>query len=259
MLTPFLQASLIIFVLVTLLWIISVIIKNVSIIDLFWGLGFVTVNLIYFLETGDISVRKILLLVLVSIWGLRLSIYLAWRNIGKGEDFRYRQFRQKYGPQRYWWFSYFQVFLLQGILIMIVSLPLLGANTGTQHENLTWIDYLGIAVWLIGFIFEAGGDYQLARFKSNPQNKGKVLSTGFWKYTRHPNYFGDSAVWWSFAIFSIASGNYWQIVGSVLMTFLIIKVSGVLLLEKSLDDKKPQYREYIQKTSPFLPWFPKKK
>ena len=259
MLTPFLQASLIIFVLVTLLWIISVIIKNVSIIDLFWGLGFVTVNLIYFLETGDISVRKILLLVLVSIWGLRLSIYLAWRNIGKGEDFRYRQFRQKYGPQRYWWFSYFQVFLLQGILIMIVSLPLLGANTGTQHENLTWIDYLGIAVWLIGFMFEAGGDYQLARFKSNPQNKGKVLSTGFWKYTRHPNYFGDSAVWWSFAIFSIASGNYWQIVGSVLMTFLIIKVSGVLLLEKSLDDKKPQYREYIQKTSPFLPWFPKKK
>ena len=258
MLTTFLQASLIIFVLVTLLWIISVIVKNVSIVDLFWGLGFVIVNFIYFLDAGDMSVRKILLLVLVSIWGLRLSIYLAWRNIGKGEDFRYRQFRQKYGQHRYWWFSYFQVFLLQGILMMIVSLTLLGANTGTQPEKLIWADYLGIAVWFTGFMFEAGGDFQLARFKNNPQNKGKVLSTGFWKYTRHPNYFGDSCVWWSFAIFSLASGNYWQIVGSVLMTFLIIKVSGVSLLEKSLDDKKPQYREYIRKTSPFLPWFPKK-
>ncbi len=258
MLTIFLQASLIIFVLVTLLWIISVIIKNVSIVDLFWGVGFVIVNFVYFFGTGDVSVRKILLLALVSIWGLRLSIYLAWRNIGKGEDFRYRQFRQNYGPKRYWWFSYFQVFLLQGILMMIVSLTLLGANTGTQPEKLIWADYLGIAVWLTGFMFEAGGDFQLARFKNNPKNKGKVLSTGFWKYTRHPNYFGDSCVWWSFAIFSIASGNYWQIVGSVLMTFLIIKVSGVSLLERSLNDQKPQYREYIQKTSAFLPWFPKK-
>ena len=257
MLHPVLQASLIIFILVTLLWIISFIIKDVSIIDLFWGLGFVVVNFVYLLESGDLNERKILLLVLVSIWGLRLSIYLSWRNLGKGEDFRYLEFRRKYGPHRYWWFSYFQVFLLQGVLIMLVSLPLLGANTGEQPENLTWIDYLGIVVWLIGFMFEAGGDFQLARFKSNPQNKGKVLDRGFWKYTRHPNYFGDSAVWWSFAIFSIAAGNYWHIVGSVLMTLLIIKVSGVSLLEKSLDDKKPQYREYIRKTSPFFPWFPK--
>jgi len=122
---------------------------------------------------------------------------------------------------------------------------------------LQWLDYAGILVWIIGFTFEAGGDIQLARFKSNPQNKGKVLNTGFWKYTRHPNYFGDSAVWWSYALFSIAAGSYWLSLGSVLMTLLIIKVSGVALLEKSLTSTKPQYSEYIRKTNAFIPWFPK--
>jgi steroid 5-alpha reductase family enzyme len=111
---------------------------------------------------------------------------------------------------------------------------------------------------MIGFTFEAGGDFQLSRFKQNSKNKGKVLNTGFWKYTRHPNYFGDSAVWWAYALFSIAAGSYWQIIGSIMMTLLIIKVSGVALLEKTLNNTKPQYREYIQKTSSFLPWFSKK-
>jgi steroid 5-alpha reductase family enzyme len=254
----FLQASLLILILVSFLWVLSVIIKNVSIVDLFWGLGFVIVNAFYFFISGDLHARKILLLVLVTIWGLRLFIYLAWRNIGKGEDFRYQEFRRKYGPERYWWISYFQVFLLQGVLMMLVSLPLLGVNTGSQTGHLNWLDYMGILVWVIGFAFEAGGDFQLSRFKQNPKNKGKVLNSGFWKYTRHPNYFGDSAVWWSFAIFSIAAGSYWQIAGTLLMTLLIIKVSGVALLEKSLNDTKPQYREYIEKTSSFFPWFPKK-
>ncbi len=258
MLTLFLQALLIVLILVTLLWGLSVIIKNVSIIDLFWGMGFVIVNAFYFYQSGDFFARKILLLVLVSLWGLRLSIYLSWRNIGKGEDFRYQEFRRNFGPKRYWWFSYFQVFLLQGSLIMFVSLPLLGVNSQTLSNDLIWLDYLGLIVFLIGFVFEAGGDYQLARFKQNPANKGKVLNTGFWKYTRHPNYFGDSAVWWSFGIFSIAAGTYWPLIGSLVMTLLILKVSGVTLLEKSLNDTKAQYREYIQKTSSFLPWFPKK-
>ncbi len=197
-------------------------------------------------------------MVLVTIWGLRLFLYLSWRNIGKGEDFRYQEFRRNFGAERYWWFSYFQTFLLQGALIMIVSLPLLGVNSQTNSDSLNWLDYLGILVFIIGFVFEAGGDFQLARFKKNPDNKGKVLSTGFWKYTRHPNYFGDSAVWWSFGIFSIAAGSYWPAIGSVFMTLLIIKVSGVAILEKSLNNTKPQYRDYIQKTSSFFPWFPKK-
>ncbi len=258
MLTLFLQSSLIILILITLLWILSVIIKNVSIVDLFWGLGYVVVNSYYFFMSGEMNARKILIFTLVSIWGFRLFIYLAFRNIGKGEDFRYQTFRKNYGPERYWWFSFFQTFLLQGVLIMLVSLPLLGANMGSYSGSLNGFDYLGILVWIIGFVFEAGGDFQLSRFKKNPANKGKVLNTGFWKYTRHPNYFGDSAVWWSFALFSIAAGSYWQIIGSILMTLLIIKVSGVALLEKTLNSNKPQYNEYIQKTSSFFTWFPKK-
>ncbi len=258
MIALFLQALFIVIILVSLIWGLSVIIKNVSIIDLFWGMGFVIVNTVYFYNSGDFFNRKILLLGLVTIWGVRLFIYLLWRNIGKGEDYRYQEFRKKYGAERYWWFSYFQVFLLQGTLIMLVSLPLLGVNSQTKSNDLNCLDYLGIVVFVIGFIFEAGGDFQLARFKKNPTNKGKVLNTGFWKYTRHPNYFGDSAVWWSFGIFSLAAGSYWTVIGSVIMTLLIIKVSGVALLEKNLNASKPQYRDYIQKTNSFFPWIPKK-
>jgi steroid 5-alpha reductase family enzyme len=256
--TLFLEASLIIFILVTLLWIWSVFIKNVSIVDIFWGFGFVVVNTFYAFTSGELTPKKILLLVLVSFWGLRLTIYLANRNLGKGEDFRYQEFRRDYGTKRYWWFSYFQTFLLQGGLIMIISLPLLGVHSGSSSGDFSLLDYFGIIVWIIGFSFEAGGDYQLARFKRGSNNKGKVLNTGFWKYTRHPNYFGDAAVWWAYAIFSIASGSYWQIIGSVIMTLLIIKISGVALLEKTLINTKPQYKEYIQNTNSFFPWFPKK-
>jgi steroid 5-alpha reductase family enzyme len=256
--TLFLQASLIIWVLVTLLWIWSIFIKNVSIVDIFWGFGFVVVNAFYVFMSGELNPRKILVLALVSLWGLRLALFLAFRNIGKGEDFRYREFRRNYGAERYWWFSFFQVFLLQGALIMIVSLPLLGVSSSARSGDLNVLDYLGIFIWLTGFAFEAGGDYQLSRFKADASNKGKVLDTGFWKYTRHPNYFGDAAVWWAYALFSLAAGSYWQVLGSVVMTFLIIKVSGVAMLERTLNTSKPQYREYVQRTSAFFPWFPKK-
>ena len=258
MLTIFLQGFLLLMSLLTILWIVSVLIKDASIVDIFWGITFIVTNTYYFFATSDFFTRKIILLVLVSLWGLRLSIFLAYRNIGNGEDYRYQEFRKKYGPERYWWFSFFQVYLLQGIFSILVSITLLGSHFNTQTNDLNLFDYLGILVWLIGFIFEAGGDYQMTKFKKNPENKGKVLNTGFWKYTRHPNYFGDSAVWWSYAIFSIAAGSYWTIVGSFIMTFLLLKVSGVALLEKSLKDGKPEYNDYIQKTNSFLPWFPKK-
>jgi steroid 5-alpha reductase family enzyme len=258
MTTLFFQASLIILILVTLLWIWSVFIKNVSIVDIFWGVGFVVVNTFYVFMSGELNARKIVILTLVCIWGFRLAIYLAIRNIGKGEDFRYQEFRQNYGPKRYWWFSYFQTFLLQGVLIMIISLPLLGINYNNSNGNLQILDYLGIIIWIIGFTFETVGDFQLSNFKRDSKNKGKILHTGLWKYTRHPNYFGDSAVWWAYGIFSIAAGSYWQAIGAVIMTLLILKISGVSLLEKTLKDTKPQYKEYIQKTSSFIPWFPKK-
>lgn len=242
----------------TILWVISVFIKNVSIVDLFWGFGFVVVSAFYFINTEGIFTRKIVLMSLVTIWGLRLSFYLTWRNVGKGEDFRYRQFRKDYGENRYWWISFFQVFLLQGTLMWLISAPLLGAQYNGQNNQLNIFDYAGIAFWLTGFMFEAGGDHQLAVFKADPANKGKVLNSGFWRYTRHPNYFGDSAAWWGYGLICLAAGSYIPVLGSVLMTALIIKISGVAMLERSLKEQKPQYREYIEKTSAFLPWFPKK-
>jgi len=242
----------------TLLWVVSVIVKNVSIVDLFWGLGFILTGVFYFLKTGGNEPRKIILMILVAVWALRLSVYLAWRNIGKGEDFRYKQFREKYGANRYWWISFFQTFLLQGILMWLISAPLLGAQIQGQNTSLGVFDYAGIVLWIIGFCFESIGDLQLARFKNDPVNKGKVLNKGLWHYTRHPNYFGDSAVWWGYGFLCLAAGSYLPVLGSVLMTALIIKVSGVALLEKSLKELKPEYKEYMEKTSAFLPWFPKK-
>lgn len=253
----YLWAFPVIMIMMTLVWIASVILKNASIVDPFWGLGFILAGWYYFAVTSDNNIRDYILAILVTIWGMRLSIYLFWRNYGKGEDYRYREFRQKYGPKRYWWVSFFQVYLLQGFLMWLVSAPLLGAMYYGE-SGLNALDYSAIAVWIIGFTFEAGGDYQLARFKQKPENKGKVLQSGFWKYTRHPNYFGDSAVWWGYGLFAIAAGSYITPLGSVLMTLLIIKVSGVSLLEKSLKDKKPEYQEYVRKTSAFIPWFPKK-
>jgi steroid 5-alpha reductase family enzyme len=254
----YIEAFLVIMILMTTLWFISIYIKNVSIVDLFWGFGFVLTAGFYFLKTGGFEPRKIILMTLVTIWGIRLSAYLAWRNLGKGEDFRYKQFRKHYGEKRYWWISFFQTFLLQGVLMWLISAPLLGAQFYSEKNTLGILDLLAITFWIIGFTFEAGGDFQLALFKADPLNKGKVLDKGLWRYTRHPNYFGDSSIWWGFGFFCMASGSYLPVLGSLLMTALIIKVSGVAMLEKSLTEQKPQYKEYIRKTSTFIPWFPKK-
>jgi steroid 5-alpha reductase family enzyme len=254
----YIQAFLVIMAIMTLLWILSIIIRNVSIVDIFWGTGFVITCGYYFLNSHGNESRKIILMILVTVWGIRLSLYLAWRNLGKGEDFRYREFRRKYGENRYWWISFFQTFLLQGVLMWLISAPLLGAQFCGPDSNPGIIDFAGIALWIIGFTFETGGDIQLALFKADPANKGKVLNKGFWHYTRHPNYFGDSAVWWGYGLICIAAGSFLPILSSILMTVLIIKVSGVALLEKSLTDQKSQYKDYIERTSSFLPWFPKK-
>lgn len=252
------QALLLIIIIMSVLWIVSVILKNVSIVDLFWGPGFVAASLFYFLNTDGFYIRKVILIAMVAIWGFRLFGYLLWRNAGKGEDFRYREFRNSYGPKNYWWISYFQTFLLQGILMWLISAPLLGAQLYDNFDKIGIFDIAGIFFWLLGFVFEAGGDFQLAMFRADPSSKGKVLNRGFWRYTRHPNYFGDASVWWGYGFISIAAGSYWAALGSVLMTLLIIRVSGVALLEKSLVETKPHYREYIEKTSAFIPWFPKK-
>jgi steroid 5-alpha reductase family enzyme len=255
----YLILSLVIIGFMSLLWLISLILKNSSIVDIFWGPGFVIVTWAAFLLTPEgFSARKWLLSVLVTIWGLRLSLYILIRNWKKPEDFRYRVWRKEAGTA-WWWRSFFKVYILQGILLWIISTPLLAAQISAQPDKLTWVDFVAIPVWLIGFIFEAVGDFQLARFKSNPANKGKVLQSGVWRYTRHPNYFGDSAQWWAYYLLALAAGGWWTIFSPILMTILLMRVSGVALLEKTLKVEKPGYKEYIERTSEFFPRFPRKK
>ena len=255
--TIYIQSLFLVVGLMTALWISSVILKKTSIVDPFWGLGFVLVSIYYYVYSDGDDARKVIVLFLVSCWGLRLFIYLFWRNYGKPEDYRYAQFREDYGVHRYWWVSLFQVFWLQGVLLWLISSPLLASQYYGTHP-FGMLDGIAILFWLVGFAFEAGGDYQLTKFRSDPTNKGKVLDSGFWRYTRHPNYFGDACVWWSFALFSVAAGSYWPVLSSLLMTFLLMKVSGVSLLEKALKTTKPEYELYTRKTNSFFPWLPKK-
>ena len=248
----------VIMVFLTVLWLISVILKNASIIDPFWGLGYIILVFYYQSQTKAFELINWILIVLVAIWGLRLFLYLLVRNSGKGEDYRYQEFRKDFGPKRYWWISFFQVFLLQGVLMMIVSLPLLGALFSNSGRSTSIIIYLAALVfWLIGFLFETVADYQLSHFKKTSQ-PGELLKSGLWRYTRHPNYFGDAMVWWGFGLFSVANGYYWPVIGSLVMTILLMRVSGVTLLERKLRDSKPQYKKYIQQTPAFFPWVPKK-
>jgi steroid 5-alpha reductase family enzyme len=240
-----------------LLWLVSLRLQNSSIVDIFWGTGFVIANWVYFALTPDgFPLRKWLIGILVTIWGLRLSIYVLWRNHGKPEDFRYRKWRGEAGA-RWWWQSFFQVFLLQGLLLWIISIPLLLAQSGRLPDRLTFFDLAGLILWAVGFFFESMGDLQLARFKADPANKGRVLDRGVWRYTRHPNYFGDSAQWWGYYLIAAGAGGWWTVFSPVIMTALLLRVSGVALLEKTMETR-PGYREYIESTSAFIPWFPRK-
>jgi steroid 5-alpha reductase family enzyme len=257
LLTIYMKGLLLVLGFMTAVWLLSLLIKKASIADPFWGLGFVAVAVYYHLSSPEESGRKIIVLALVALWGLRLFGYLLWRSYGQPEDYRYAQFRIDYGPQRYWWVSFFQVFVLQGVLLWLISAPLLSAQYYSDRP-IGLLDGFAIMFFVVGFIFEAGGDYQLVKFKSNSNNKGRVLDTGFWRLTRHPNYFGDACIWWCFACFSLAAGSYWPVLSSVLMTLLLLKVSGVAMLERTLKTTKPEYSEYIRKTNSFFPWMPKR-
>lgn len=241
----------------TVLWLVSLQLRDSSIVDIFWGPGFVILAFVYnFLAEDGLEARQWLVTAVVAIWGLRLGAYIFWRNKDKGEDYRYANWREQHGDL--WWIrSYFQVFVLQGIVMWIVSVPLLAAQYSDTPDSLTVFDGMAVVVWLIGFIFEAGGDWQMARFKADPSNKGKVLDKGFWRYTRHPNYFGDSVQWWGFYLFALIAGGWWTIFSPILMTGLLLKVSGVAMLEKTLVESKPQYRDYIKRTSAFVPLPPR--
>jgi steroid 5-alpha reductase family enzyme len=258
-LSAYLILTAVIFGLMILLWLVSLAIKNSSIVDIFWGAGFVIFAWVSFVLTPQgFFIRKLLLSLLVTIWGLRLTLHILTRNWGKPEDFRYQVWRKEAGIS-WWWRSLFKVFILQGALLLVIAIPLLSAQFNSLPSHLTWVDYTAIPLWLVGFFFEVVGDWQLTRFKANTANKGKLLNTGVWRYTRHPNYFGDATQWWAFWLLAAAAGGWWTIFSPVIMTGLLLRVSGVSLLEKTLKETKPGYAEYVETTSGFIPWFPKGK
>lgn len=237
------------------MWLLSLRLRDVSVVDIGWGLGFVLIVWVLF-GFSEKTPKCWLIAVLTSIWGLRLSGYLFLRNHGKPEDYRYAAMREKHGS-RFPLVSFFTVFVLQGVVMLVVALPVITGMSIEADSPINALTILGCVLWLVGFSFEAGGDWQLRSFKANPANAGKVLSSGFWKYTRHPNYFGDFAVWWGMYFVSFGSGlAWWSAIGPAAMSFFLMKVSGVTLLEKNLN-KKPGYAAYVARTNAFFPWFPR--
>jgi steroid 5-alpha reductase family enzyme len=242
----------------TLVWAASLVKRDASIVDVFWGLGFMVAGWIYHGMSAGWTPRGALVVGLVTLWALRLSLYILWRNWGHGEDYRYREMRERHRTAFPLW-SLFVVFWFQGLLQWAISMPLHQAQH-PEPTSLGPLDALGVALFVVGFAFEAGGDWQLARFKADPAHKGKVMDRGFWRYTRHPNYFGDAVAWWSFFCFAAATqGGWWTVFSPVLMTVLLMRVSGVTLLEKKLQETKPAYRQYAEETSAFFPWPPRRR
>lgn len=239
-------------------WLISVFRKDAGIIDICWGPGFALIAWGLFLNVEERHVAQWLLVILTSVWALRLSIHLAARNIGKPEDFRYQTMRNRWG-RSFPLASLFIVFGLQGAVMWIVSLPLQISLSVTAPSS-TVLAAVGIALWAVGMFFEAVGDRQLVRFRNHPENVGRVLDTGLWQYTRHPNYFGDCLIWWGLFFVAVShSGVWWTMISPLIMTFLLLRVSGVSLLEKTLRTSKPEYSDYVSRTNAFLPGKPRRR
>lgn len=241
-------------------WVASLVQKDTSLVDRVWGLAFVVLGWTYTLLGDGEDAREALVVVLLTVWGLRLSGYITWRNWGDGEDARYTAMRDR-RPDVWWIRSLVTVFLLQAALAWLISLPLLAVATRTGDLGL--VDVVAAAVFLTGFYFEAVGDWQLTRFLADDANRGTVMDQGLWRYTRHPNYFGDATVWWGLGIFGLATGlgAWWGLIGSALMTLFIVRVSGVALTEKNMSkggSKRKGYDEYVARTNAFIPGRPRR-
>jgi steroid 5-alpha reductase family enzyme len=235
-------------------WVASVIRRDASLVDRLWGLTFVVAAWTYVLLGDGSDARGALLLVLVTVWGLRLAGYITWRNWGDGEDKRYRAMRDR-NPQGFAARSLVTIFGGQGLLAWVISVPLWAVASRPDPAGLIWLDYLAGAVWVVGFVFEAGGDWQLSRFLADESNRGKVMDRGLWRYTRHPNYFGDTTVWWSLFLLALSTGAWWAALGPVLMTLFIVKVSGVALTDRNMakSSKREGFEEYVRRTNAFFP------
>ena len=253
--TYFLALLLILFAYMSGWFVVSLLKKRNDVADVAWGLGFVLLSWSSFLLGGVHGWRGLLACLLVSVWGLRLAWHIHARNKGKVEDYRYQQWRNEWGS----WFylrSYLQVYLLQGALLFLIVLPVLVMNKGVG-SGFTLLDGIGLAVWLLGFYFEVVGDAQLAQFIQHPDNKGKLMQSGLWAYTRHPNYFGEVTQWWGIWLIALSVPNGWlTVIGPMTITVLILKVSGIPLLEKKMAEN-PEFAAYKTRVSMFFPW-PKK-
>ena len=240
-----------------LIWIASLVFRDASIVDRFWGVAFLVIASATSAASEGFEARARLVLLLTAVWGLRLSLHITVRNLGAPEDYRYQAMRRHWGAM-FPLVSLVTVFGLQALLAWIVSLPIQGAISAVFPARLTVLDKLGLAIWIAGFLFEAVGDWQLARFTADPRHRGKLMDRGLWRYTRHPNYFGDAVQWWGLWLFAAATGAWWTAVGPALMTFLLVRVSGVALLEKRLQKTRPEYEAYCRRTSAFVPMRPRK-
>jgi steroid 5-alpha reductase family enzyme len=229
--------------------------KDNSLADLAWGPGFCLAAALTLFLKGDFAARQILVSTLVLVWGFRLALHILLRKRGRGEDFRYAEWRRKWG-RLFVVRSYLQVFMLQGIFLLVISLPVIRVNSAAQGP-LGIVDVVGAAIWLSGFAFEAVADRQLAVFKGARANQGRLMTSGLWRYSRHPNYFGEAAMWWGLFVFALDSPAGWLTVASpLLITVLLVWVSGVPLLERKYRGR-PDFEAYARRTSVFVPWFPK--
>ena len=251
--TAFLWSGALLLLVAVVFWLVSLWRNDVSIVDSLWSLMFLLVALAYAAMSGDGGPREALVLALVAVWALRLSAYISWRNHGQPEDYRYQEIRANNEPG-FRYKSFYIVFVLQAVLAWVISLPLAGAISG--QSDIGFLDYAGVALFLVGLFFEAIGDLQLSRFRKDPDNTGKVLDKGLWRYTRHPNYFGNFTLWWAFYLIALSAGAWWTVVSPLLMTFLLLKVSGVTLLEKDIGERRPRYQQYIRRTNAFFPGLP---
>jgi steroid 5-alpha reductase family enzyme len=247
----------VIVVLAVLTWLVSLARRDVSIVDSLWSIFITTGGVVYALLLPWTSARPALMLALAVAWALRLAIYITWRNHGHGEDRRYQQIRARNQPN-FAFKSLYLIFGLQAVLAWIVSAPFLAGTHGSNPINA--LDLAGAALAAFGIVFEAVGDQQMARFKADPTNKGQVMDHGLWRFSRHPNYFGECCTWWGLYLIALAAGGaWWSIVSPLLMTVLLLKVSGVTLLEADIGERRPAYRDYIARTPAFVPWWPRRK
>ena len=233
-----------------LAWVVSVLIRDVSFVDSLWSLFFLLAAALFAFDAGDLAPRAQIVLACVLIWSLRLSLHITIRNWGEPEDLRYQKIRENNEPG-FVVKSLYIVFGLQGLLAWIISVPLLPAIASDAPLNA--IDIMALVLFAVGFFFEAVGDWQLSRFKATRRSDGQVLDTGLWRYTRHPNYFGEFCIWWAFWLFAASAGAWWTIYAPLLMSFLLLRVSGVAMLEKTIGERRPGYAEYVRSTNAFFP------